>query len=161
MDFLIFFCVTCSSQVTAAAALTGVSVVSVPPHQQFLAVLSELLGLWFPSGRPASQQANISEPCSRPKAPELYVFWLRCLPVVGFLLIGSSAESPGRLVLAMPRGSAAHRFVWAAGWHAVPRVLIWCQLFSILPYPQSYFVPQLVYTRHPLTESKKIRESLC
>lgn len=70
-------------------------------------------------------------------------------------------ESPGRLVLATPRGSAAHRFVWAAGWHAAPRVLIWCQLFSISPYPPpSYFAPQLVYTQHPPTESKKMRESL-
>lgn len=140
------FCFTCKGQV--AGALTGISVVSVPSHHQSPAVLSELLGLWISSGRPAFQS-------SRPKALELYAFWLRCLPVVGFLLIGSSAESPGRLVLAMPRGSAAHRFVWAAGWHAVPRVLIWCQLFSIFPYPPSYFVPQLVYTHHPLAESKK------
>lgn len=113
---------------------------------------------WVSGSHPAGRPAFHS---SRPKAPELYAFWLRCLPVVGFLLIGSSAESLGRLVLAMPRGSAAHRFVWAAGWHAVLRVLIWCQLFSIFPYPPSYFVPQLVYTHHPPTEIKKIRESLC
>lgn len=54
---------------------------------------------------------------------------------------------------------AAHGFVGAAGWHAAPRVLIRCQLSPPTttppPPPPLYFVPQLVYTQHPPTESRK------
>lgn len=53
-----------------------------------------------------------------------FVFWRLC-------------SVPGPFSLAVPQGSALHRFVWrlAAGCHIVPRVLIWCQLLSIFTSP--------------------------
>lgn len=73
-------------------------------------------------------------------------------------------ESPGRLVLAVPRGSAAHRFVWVAGWHAAPRVLIWCQLSSISPYPPVLLCSPACL--HPAStdrkyENKRISDAAC
>lgn len=96
-----------------------------------------------------------------PSAPELF---LRALSP-GFFSSFLLCMGAGLSGLVLPRGSALHRFVWrlAAGWHIVPRVLIWCQLpFHLhLTPPVSLCLPvsQLVYAGHPLKQSKRIRHT--
>lgn len=125
----------------------------------FRAASPTLLGC--PGRAVGSLDSSVSDPHARPQAPGLCAFWLGCLPVVCCLLIGSFARA--RAVWFWRRHGARQHIALFGLLDGTLRPGFWFGASSF-PFhrtpPPSYFAPQLVYTQHPPTESKKMRESL-
>lgn len=123
----------------------------------------------MPVGSPASTRPpNTSALTLRPLhcwplSPRPYAFWTRFLLVFRCLFVfWWLCSVPGPFSLAVPQGSALHRFVWrlAAGCHIVPRVLIRCQLLSIFTSPPCLTLSACVTAcLHPPSAERKYKNN--